>query len=72
MMKKSTDRYKKETEQITKDYEMNFNKWRDYDLLTAIIALVSLSLAIVDFEYTWATAREQTAVTGTIYADYEQ
>ena len=35
-----------------KTYEKNFNKWRDLDLLTCLIALVGLLLAIVDYEYT--------------------
>lgn len=33
-------------------FERNFNKWREYDLLTCLIAFVGLALAIVDFEYT--------------------
>lgn len=36
---------------IAKDYLKNFHIWRDYDLLTCILAIVSLALAIVDFEY---------------------
>ena len=33
-------------------FERNFNKWREYDLLTCLIAFVGLALAIVDWEYT--------------------
>ena len=31
--------------------EHNFNKWKEYDLLTAIIAMAGLILSIVDFEF---------------------
>ena len=37
-------------------FERNFNKWREYDLLTCLIACVGLALAIVDWEYTRASA----------------
>ena len=37
---------------LERRFERNFNKWREYDLLTAIIAVVGLTLAIVDWEYT--------------------
>jgi hypothetical protein len=33
-------------------FERNFNKWREFDLLTCLIALVGLALAVVDWEYT--------------------
>ena len=32
--------------------EENFNKWKEYDLLTAIIALAGLALSIVEYEHT--------------------
>ena len=32
-------------------YEKNFNKWREYDLLTCLIALVGLALSMVDWEF---------------------
>ncbi len=41
-------------DRIQKAYETNFNKWRDYDLLTALIAVIGLMLCIVDYEYTWS------------------
>ena len=34
-----------------KDYERNFNRWRDFDLLTSLISTISLALAIVTYEY---------------------
>ena len=37
-------------------FERNFNKWREYDLLTCLIAVVGLALAIVDWEYTRRSA----------------
>ena len=37
-------------------FERNFNKWREYDLLTCLIACVGLTLAIVDWEYTLKSA----------------
>ena len=36
-----------------KSYEKNFNTWRDFDLLTCLIAIVGLLLAIVEYEYTF-------------------
>jgi hypothetical protein len=50
---------RKQKDLIKKAYENNFNKWRDYDLLTALIALIGLALALVDYEYSWTTANEQ-------------
>ena len=47
---------RKAKDSIQKSYENNFNKWRDYDLLTALIAVVGLAIAIVDYEYTWKQA----------------
>lgn len=44
---------------IKKAYENNFNKWRDYDLLTALIAVIGLALALVDYEFSWTTANDQ-------------
>ncbi len=37
---------------LERRFERNFNKWREYDLLTCLIAIVGLALAIVDWEYT--------------------
>ena len=39
-------------EKLETKYEENFYKWIEYDLLTAIIAMLGLALTIVDFEYT--------------------
>jgi len=36
---------------ITRDYEVNYNSWRDYDLLTCLITLIGLALAVVDWEF---------------------
>ena len=58
-------------EAIKKAYETNFNKWRDYDLLTALIALIGLMLAIVDYEYTWVIANQQVKARGN-YTDSEE
>lgn len=58
-------------EAIKKAYETNFNKWRDYDLLTALIAIIGLSLAIVDYEYSWLMADNQVKAIGN-YTDSEQ
>ena len=33
--------------------EINYNKYRDYDLLTCLIAMVGLLLSITDYEYTF-------------------
>ena len=38
-------------ENLERKYESNFNKWKEYDLLTAIIAVMGLALSIVDYEY---------------------
>ena len=40
-------------EKTQKTYEKNFNTWRDFDLLTCLIAIVGLLLAIVEYEYTF-------------------
>jgi len=31
-----------------KTYEQFYNKWRDYDLLTCILAMIGLIIAIID------------------------
>ena len=31
--------------------EKNYNKWKEYDLLTAIIAIAGLALSVVEFEF---------------------
>ena len=41
---------------LDRRFENNFNKWREYDLLTCMIAIVGLALAIVDWEYTRISA----------------
>ena len=41
---------------MQKKFERNFNKWREYDLLTCLIACVGLALAMVDWEYTRISA----------------
>ena len=41
---------------LDRRFEDNFNKWREYDLLTCMIAIVGLALAIVDWEYTRISA----------------
>lgn len=46
--------------QMERRFERNFNKWREYDLLTCLIAIVGLALAIVDWEYTRRTAQRIT------------
>ena len=38
-------------EKLEREVEANFNKWKEYDLLTAIIAVLGLALSIVDYEY---------------------
>jgi hypothetical protein len=44
---------RKAKEEITKRYESFYNKWRDYDLLTCILAMIGLAVAIIDvvFKY---------------------
>ena len=44
--------FRKAKKKAERRYEENFNKWREYDLLTAIIAVVGLMLSIVNWEYT--------------------
>ena len=46
-----------EKKKLERKFERNFNKWREYDLLTCLIAIVGLSLAIVDWEYTRRVSR---------------
>ena len=46
----------KYVEKQEREYDRNFNKWREYDLLACLIALVGLALSIVDWEYTWKQA----------------
>ena len=55
-MKEITNRATKDM--IKKAYENNFNKWRDYDLLTALIAVIGLALALVDYEYSWTISNQ--------------
>ena len=42
----------KAKKKLERRFERNFNKWREFDLLTCLIAIVGLALAIVDWEYT--------------------
>lgn len=38
----------KTKEEIQKRYETYYNKWRDYDLLTSLLSILSLVVAIID------------------------
>jgi len=38
-------------QQSSKEYTKNFHIWRDYDLLTCMLAMVGLLLTITDYEY---------------------
>ena len=38
----------KTKEDIQKKYELYYNKWRDYDLLTSILSILGLVIAIID------------------------
>ena len=35
-------------EEIQKKYELYYNKWRDYDLLTSILSMLGLIVGIID------------------------
>lgn len=35
-------------EKIQRRYEKFYNKWRDYDLLTCILAMIGLVVGIID------------------------
>ena len=50
--------FRKAKNKAERRYEENFNKWREYDLLTAIIAVVGLMISIVDWEYTRDTSEK--------------
>ena len=39
------------SDKLDKRMEENFNKWKEYDLLTAIIAICGLALSIVEYEF---------------------
>ena len=43
---------------MQKNFENNFNKWRDYDLLNALYAYIALVLTIVNYEYAWGEANK--------------
>lgn len=47
----------KAKKRLERKFERNFNKWREYDLLTCLIALVGLALSIVDWEYSNSSAK---------------
>lgn len=49
-------RITKVKKKLERRFERNFNKWREYDLLTCLIAILGLALAIVDWEYTRISA----------------
>ena len=53
-------RIEKAKKKMERRFERNFNKWREYDLLTCIIAIVGLALAIVDWEYTRVISKRVT------------
>jgi len=57
-------RITKANKQFERRFERNFNKWREYDLLTCLIAIVGLALAIVDWEYTRVAANNIVAQKG--------
>ena len=38
-------------EKLERRMEKNYNKWKEYDLLTAIIAIAGLALSVVEFEF---------------------
>jgi hypothetical protein len=48
---------RKQKEAIQQSYEENFNKWRDYDLLTCLISIIGLMLAIATYEYSTKKSR---------------
>ena len=39
------------------DAEENFNKWKEYDLQTAIYAMCGLGIAIINYEYSESMAK---------------
>ena len=39
------------SEKLERRTEKNYNKWKEYDLLTAIIAIAGLALSVVEFEF---------------------
>ena len=47
----------KAKKRLERKFERNFNKWREFDLLTCLIALVGLALSIVDWEYSNLSAK---------------
>ena len=48
-------RFTKAKKKLDRRFERKFNKFREYDLLTCIIAILGLAMAIVDWEYTKLT-----------------
>ena len=57
------DQKKSARERLSKRNEQYFNKWKDYDLLTCILALIGLAIGIVDHEYLISIDREVRAQT---------
>eukprot|EP00347_Sterkiella_histriomuscorum_P005684 403355659 len=45
------EKVRKAREKIQKRYEQYYNKWRDYDLLTCILAMLGLIVGIINHEY---------------------
>ena len=39
------------------DAEENFNKWKEYDLQTAIYAMCGLGIALINYEYSESMAK---------------
>ena len=54
----------KAKKKLERRFERNFNKWREFDLLTCLIAIVGLALAIVDWEYTRISTKNITIQKG--------
>lgn len=47
------DHFTKTKEEISKRYENFYNKWRDYDLLTCILAMIGLTIGIIDVPFSY-------------------
>ena len=53
----------KNSDRIAKDYQKNFERWRDYDLLTCMLAVMGLAISILDYEYINAKSYQYTMAT---------